>query len=104
MAKYEINGDLWWYGGNEYLRGDVVDVDPSEEIIQIHLKSGFLLAVGTQEKLAKAQAKAEEAQAKADAEQVERDNAEAARRVEEQKILTSNVSSQDGPKTTRRGK
>jgi len=104
MAKYEINGDLWWYKDNEYHRGDVVDVDAGEQFIKNHLESGFLVGVGTHDKLAKAEAKAVEAQAKADAEQVERDNAEAARRVEEQQILTSNVSSQDGPKTTRRGK
>jgi hypothetical protein len=115
MAKYEINGDLWWYGGDEYLRGDVVEVDPDEKIIQVHIKSGFLVEVGTHKKWAEAEDKAAAAQAKADAEQVVRNDAEAARKVQEaedrlnakvsdteQSEGARNVSSQDGPKTTRR--
>ncbi|MCW2902591.1 MAG: hypothetical protein JWO67_4856 [Streptosporangiaceae bacterium] len=105
MAKYEVNGDLWWYGDNEYHRGDAVDVDTDQQFIKNHIKSGFLVEVGHHEKLAKAEQKAVEDQAKADAEQVKRDDAEAHRRVTEAEARTAgtpNVSSQDGPKTTRR--
>lgn len=115
MAKYEVNGDLWWYKDHEYHRGDEVDIDDGEEFIRNHIASGFLVGVGYHKKVAEAEAKAREDQAKADAEQVERNDAEAARKVQEaedrlnakvgdteQSEGNRNVSSQDGPKTTRR--
>jgi ribosomal protein L9 len=112
MAKYEINGDLWWYKDAEYHRGDEVEVDGDAQFIKNHVASGFLVEVGYHEKLAKAEAKAAQEQAEADAAQVERNDAEAARRVQEAQDRlnanpadteqTRNVSSQDGPKTTRR--
>jgi hypothetical protein len=103
MAKYEVNGDLWWYKDHEYLRGDEVEVDANEQFIKNHVSSGFLVDVGYHKKVAEAEVKAAEAQAKADAEQVVRNDAEAARKVQEaEDRLNANVSSQDGPKTTRR--
>lgn len=115
MAKYEINGDLWWYKDHEYHRGDEVEVDGDEQFIKNHVSSGFLVDLGYHKKVAEKEQKAAEAQAKADAEQVERNDAEAARKVQEaqdrlnatvsdteQSEGTRNVSSSDGPKTTRR--
>lgn len=87
MAEYEYNGDLWFYQGHEYRRGDIVTIggdidDDHQTFIDGLLERGMLVKPGLAERLRKEQEKADEEAEARRLEQVERDDAEAHRRVE----------------------
>jgi hypothetical protein len=104
MAEYEYNGDLWFYKGHEYKRGDVVNIagdldDDHQTFIDALVEQGTLVEPGHAEKLRKEQEEAEEEQEKLRLEQVERDDAEAHRRVEaEQRRLHGDPKNDDDSK------
>lgn len=86
-TEYEYNGDLWFYKGHEYQRGDTVAIaddldDDHQAFIDALVDAGTLVEPGHAEKLRKEQEKADEEQAEWEAEQVERNDREAHRRVD----------------------
>lgn len=106
MAEYEYNGDLWFYKGHEYKRGDVVDIgddldDDHQLFIDGLVERGTLVEPGHAEKLRKEQEKADEEAEERRLEQIERDDAEAHRRVEaEQRRLHGDPKSDTDDKAT----
>jgi len=106
MAEYEYNGDLWFYKGHEYKRGDVVDIgddldDDHQLFIDGLVERGTLVEPGHAEKLRKEQEKADEEAEERRLEQIERDDAEAHRRVEaEQRRLHGDPKSDLDDKAT----
>lgn len=104
MAEYEYNGDLWFYKGHEYRRGDVVNIaddldDDHQLFIDGLVERGTLVKPGHAERLRKEQEQADEEAEKQRLAQIERDDAEAHRRVEaEQRRLYGDPKSGDDSK------
>jgi hypothetical protein len=103
MPEYELQTEGTYYAGREWSRGDVIDFEGDDIDVKALLDAGHIAEVGTLEKQAKA---AQDAETKAV--QAEQAAADARRAVLEGNApgpdddTSPNVSSQDGPKTTRR--
>jgi hypothetical protein len=103
MAKYELNIGAWTYQDTIYHRGDVIDVDPDNEMVKSLVEDESLVSEGTLEQRRQDTAKAEQARADWEAEKSAKD-AELADQQRRAELGEPNVASEDGPKTQQRQK